>query len=357
MTVSAFITRDPAGNPWPPVHAHEASGAIGLIQRLHEAVDHEPELYAVFVNLHTPSADMVVVSPLGLGVVELKHVAGRLTVVGNTWYGGGRLIKAGAHADTPREQVQGYANRIRNDILHRIAAWWHVSPDDVRRRLNLQTAVCFTNPRIEIAPAVKDDIERAAGADRRPWETFELLTPPTFATWVSTLRFGMEQSRAAHYAPYRLQPNHVAALAQTYFKCDEWTEIRNVMPSGQPFAYLVLQEQQRDVQHFPLRTTEAILGRDAARCTVPLPEGYRRVSRTHARLSRVAGDVWIEDLGSTHSTFIDGVRVEHALPLAVGQHITLGGAAPDDKVCGLVLTHQLPSDMLAGATAGDPTVR
>jgi hypothetical protein len=66
MAVKAYITRDPSGNPWPPVHAHEATAVIGLIQRLHEALNHERAFYAVFANLQAPSADLVVLTEMGL---------------------------------------------------------------------------------------------------------------------------------------------------------------------------------------------------------------------------------------------------------------------------------------------------
>ena len=32
MPVKSYVTRDPSGNPWPPVHEHEATAVIGLIQ-------------------------------------------------------------------------------------------------------------------------------------------------------------------------------------------------------------------------------------------------------------------------------------------------------------------------------------
>ena len=80
MPVVAYVARDPAGNPWPPVHEHEAAAAIGMIQRLHESLNHERSLYVVLANLQAPSADLVVLTELGLGVVELKHYSGALSV-------------------------------------------------------------------------------------------------------------------------------------------------------------------------------------------------------------------------------------------------------------------------------------
>ena len=56
------------------MHEHEATAAIGLIQRLHEALNHERGFYAVFANLQAPSTDLVVLTEMGMGVIELKLI-------------------------------------------------------------------------------------------------------------------------------------------------------------------------------------------------------------------------------------------------------------------------------------------
>jgi hypothetical protein len=355
MTVKAYITRDPSGNPWPPVHEHEATAAIGLIQRLHEALDHERAFYGVFANLHVPSADLVVLTELGMGVVELKHYAGQLSVSVGDWYAGNQIIKAGSGYSTPREQVQSYANRIRRELIPYIAEWWSISEDDAGTKLKVQTAVCFTNPDLAIPPQVKDDIEHEARTTGRRWSTFQVLTPASFAAWVSALRFGMEKDRSADFAPQRLTAKQIAALAQAYFKCTEWTEIRNLMPSSTPYAYLTLQQPRQEPILFPLRTTATTIGRDGAKCPILLPEGFKRASREHARLTRVASSVYITDLGSSHGTYVDGEPITATTRLKPGQHITLGGSAANDKVCDLRFTRQLPPEFQAGATAADST--
>ena len=353
MTVKAYITRDPGGHPWPPVHEHEASGVIGLIQRLHEAVDHTPELYAVFVNLQSPSADVAVLSEMGLGVVELKHVFGRLSATNDTWYAGSMQIKAGANAQNPRQQVQRYAGRMRTELAPRIAAWWKLAPPDIHSKLKVQTAVCFTNPQIQIADPIKTSIENDAGRDRQPWENFQLVAPADWTRWVSSLRFGMDQGHAQGFAPFRLKAGQIESLALNYFHCDEWVEIRNLMPSGQPYAFLVLQEQGAVVQPFPLRLIESTLGRDSASCTLVIPKGYARVSRKHARLIRFANDVLLEDLGSSHGTYVDGTRITTFVVLREGQRITLGDPAPADGVCELVFGRSLPAELQANRTVGN----
>src|SRR5215212_5891743 len=155
MPVKAYITRDPSGNPWPPVHEHEATAVIGLIQRLHEALNHERAFYAVFANLQAPSADLVVLTEMGLGVAELKHYDGRLNVQAGEWYGGTRLIRAGSGYSTPRDPVQAYANRIRRDLIPHLAEFWSADQEDLITRLKIQTAVCFTNQQMQVAPDVK----------------------------------------------------------------------------------------------------------------------------------------------------------------------------------------------------------
>jgi hypothetical protein len=353
MTVKSYITRDPSGNPWPPVHEHEATAVIGLIQRLHEALNHERTFYAIFANLQAPSADLVVLTEMGLGVAELKHYDGRLNVQAGEWYGGTRLIRAGSGYGNPREQVQAYANRIRRDLIPHLAEFWSADQEDLNTRLKIQTAVCFTNQQMQVAPDVKEAIELEADRVGRRWSTFQVLTPGSFTTWVGSLRFSVEQGRAASFAPYRLKPKEIDALTKAYFQGNEWTEIRNLMPTGSPYAYLTLRQPGQEPQLFPLRTTDMLLGRDGQKCALLIPEAFKRTSREHLRISRVASQVWLRDLGSSHGTFVDGTRIAEPTRLKSGQHITLGGPEANDKVCELAFTYKLPPDLQVGATAED----
>lgn len=353
MPVKAYITRDPSGNPWPPVHEHEATAVIGLIQRLHEALNHERAFYAIFANLQAPSADLVVLTEMGLGVAELKHYAGRLNVQAGEWYVGTHLVRAGSGYANPREQVQSYANRIRRDLIPHLADFWSADQADLNASLKIQTAVCFTNQQLQLEPEVKGAIEIEADQVGRRWSTFQILTPSTFTTWVGSLRFSVEQGRAANFAPFRLKPKEIDALTKVYFQGDEWTEIRTMMPTGAPYAYLTLRQPGQEPQLFPLRPSDVTLGRDGQTCTLMLPKAFKRTSREHLRVSRVASQVWLRDLGSSHGTFVDGTRITAPTRLQSGQRITLGGPDANDKVCELVFTYKLPPDLQVGATAED----
>src|SRR5580698_2321136 len=58
---------------------------------------------------------------------------------------------------------------------------------------------------------------------------------------------------------------------------------------------------------FPIGSRELLIGR-AVVCTLAVPD--QSVSRQHARIERVAtGGYQVTDLGSTHGTFVDNIRV------------------------------------------------
>jgi hypothetical protein len=270
------------------------------------------------------------------------------------WLGGGRLIKAGVGYRNPHDQAQAYASRIRRELPTHLAPLWGLDRGVIEQGSKIQYAVCFTNPAMTIPADVQETIEREANGSRRPGN-FTLLAPRDFPTWVASLRFGMEQGREANFAPYRLNAQQIATLLTTYFKGSEWTEIRNLMPTGQPYAYLTLRQPEQPPQLFPLRSSDATLGRDGTLCTLLIPEGFKRTSREHARCSRAGTSVTITDLESSHGTYVDGVRLNQPLRLKPGQIITLGGPTANPGVCALTFSLDLPSEFRAGATAADPT--
>jgi hypothetical protein len=355
MPVTAYITRDPSGNPWPPVHGHEANAVIGLVQRLYEAFNHERTSYAVLANLQAPSADVLVLTELGVGVVELKHYPGTLAVQAGEWYADRQLVKAGVGHLNPREQAQAYATRIRRELMPDLAKRWSLSESELELRLKLQTAVCFSHPDAVFPVAVQEAIEREARQQGRRWSAFQLLTPAGFSAWVGGLRFGIEKDKSAQYAPQRLTAKQIANFAEQIFKCSAWTEIANLMPSGNPYAYLTLRQPGQEPIIFPLRTTDVAIGRDGAQCQILVPEAYKRTSRAHARITRVGSAIMVTDLSSLHGTYVNGKRVATSTGLRPGQCISLGGAATDDRVCELLFTLELPPEFQAGATARDLT--
>jgi two-component system cell cycle response regulator len=73
-----------------------------------------------------------------------------------------------------------------------------------------------------------------------------------------------------------------------------------------------------------LRRPQTIIGRDL-HVDVHLP--HPTVSRRHARLTTVGGQLLVEDLGSTNGTFVDLERVVNRRPIDDGDLIALGDVA------------------------------
>jgi pSer/pThr/pTyr-binding forkhead associated (FHA) protein len=63
-----------------------------------------------------------------------------------------------------------------------------------------------------------------------------------------------------------------------------------------------------------------VIGREHADLTIPDPE----ISRRHTLVRPVEEGLWIEDLGSTNGTFVNGSRVTEPITLATGGTIRLG---------------------------------
>jgi hypothetical protein len=90
---------------------------------------------------------------------------------------------------------------------------------------------------------------------------------------------------------------------------------------GIPTRLLVLQPRVRKGAAYPI-TNDMTLGR-AGTCTIGLPDDTF-ASQLHARLFVRDGQVWLEDLGSTNGTHLNGGRVNGAVQLAKGDRVQVG---------------------------------
>lgn len=66
---------------------------------------------------------------------------------------------------------------------------------------------------------------------------------------------------------------------------------------------------------------ESTVGRGSG-CQVHLDDTF--ASQLHARVFRRDGGLYLEDLGSTNGTFVNGARVTTAVPLHPGDHVQVG---------------------------------
>ena len=92
-------------------------------------------------------------------------------------------------------------------------------------------------------------------------------------------------------------------------------------PAGPSEALVEVTSNGSSGRRFPLGN-ETSLGRSPG-CGVALP-GDTFVSQVHARIFRRDGSVWVEDLGSTNGTFLNGTRVGPPLAMQVGDRLRVG---------------------------------
>lgn len=93
------------------------------------------------------------------------------------------------------------------------------------------------------------------------------------------------------------------------------------VPAGAPPARLQVTDGPLRGTSIPLGTSAVVLGR-APSCTVPLQDDYS--SSRHARVYPHEGAWWVEDLGSTNGTFLDGERIDAPTVLTPGKAVRIG---------------------------------
>jgi hypothetical protein len=336
MPVKVYTSQDLQGKPWPPDTHHEAVTTIDLIRRIWEGFNHLPDTCAIAVNLHKPSADMVIITRHGIGVIELKHYSGKILInkQDGIWYADSKQINAGSPMKgyrNPHGQVQSYADEIKRKLIKPPPNQnpWLPGKSIEWQGFKLQTAVCFTNPLADVI-----SIKKYFQPDRY----FSIITPVEIAAWVSALRFEIDQGRENQFQPYTLTHEQIIAIAGSMLRGMEWQEVINHMHDGKPYAYLMLIDQGKTTQVFPLDKDEITIGRDPDRdpaCRIIIREQYNRVSTLHAKITRHPKGVHIQDLNSTNGTFVNGRLLPKGkiFNLREGVSLTLGGPDPTEKVC------------------------
>lgn len=90
---------------------------------------------------------------------------------------------------------------------------------------------------------------------------------------------------------------------------------------GVPTRLVVLQPKVRKGAAYPLQE-EIVLGR-ADSCAIGLPDDTF-ASQLHARVYRRDTKVWVEDLGSTNGTHVNGAKLTAPVQLAIGDRLQVG---------------------------------
>ncbi|GAA1619664.1 FHA domain-containing protein [Kribbella alba] len=89
---------------------------------------------------------------------------------------------------------------------------------------------------------------------------------------------------------------------------------------GQPGSVTIADGPQAGVGA-TLTSEPVVIGRGSD-CQIRLDDDYS--STRHARVFQSEGEWWVEDLGSTNGTYLDGQRVTRAVPAEIGGSIRIG---------------------------------
>lgn len=104
----------------------------------------------------------------------------------------------------------------------------------------------------------------------------------------------------------------------------------------------------------PFAADEIAIGRATEGVAIRLTE--RNVSRRHARLFRLKGDVWVEDLGSLLGTQVNGDRIEGKRKLRPGDIVQIGDYDLAVLEEGVDLPTLTPAPGPAAPAPAEPTV-
>jgi hypothetical protein len=332
MTLKIYVSQDTKGKEWAPDTPHEVSASEWMLKKAWLEFHHLQETYAILVNLQHPSADMVVITERGLGVLELKHVFGEIKIDHKgIWMAGTYPIKAGTHLN-PREQVRAYAIELRNKVIRWIFPPYMQTRKDKWSELKFQTGVCFTNPNANIQKAQNYTNEHRPTLE--PWESnFSIINMDGFTAWVRELRFELKHDRTRKFDPVRLEPGAIMKIVTQLLDSVEWDQIYSAMPTGNPYAYLILEDRDAK-QVFHLVKERSIIGRRQG-CEIMIPERYGKVSKEHCLITRTPEGIFITDEKSLNGTYIEDQPIRHSTKLEHGTLFTLGSLTTSDKVCAL----------------------
>ncbi|RME76994.1 MAG: FHA domain-containing protein [Planctomycetota bacterium] len=98
--------------------------------------------------------------------------------------------------------------------------------------------------------------------------------------------------------------------------------LHSPLPLPQDSPYLEIISGMGEGTIFPLKNREFItIGRNSVNDIKILDT---KISRVHCRIFQKDGEYWIEDMGSTNGTFLQGEEVENAQKLENRNHIRIG---------------------------------
>jgi len=334
MTLKIYVAKDSVGRVRAPDTSHEVRAIEWMLEKAWSEFHHLQETYAIITNLRHPSADMVVLTERGIGLLELKHKYGEIKInPDGTWMAGLSVIKAGKHLN-PREQVRSYTKELREKVIRWILPNYIYVNKDRWSMLKFQTGVCFTHPDADIRKVQKYITERHIVLDA--WESnFSIIDIDDFTAWIRELRFQLQHDYeySKDFEHVRLSPEMIVKIAADVLHNVEWSEIYPAMPDSNPYGYLILEDIKSRLV-FKLVKDHSTVGRSPD-CDIVIPEEFTRVSKKHCAITRNMNFIEITDLNSKNGTFLNHQLISKSTRIQHGNILSLGREPAQAKVCTL----------------------
>ncbi len=317
MPFATYTSYDPStGKELGFQHSFERIAALQLAKMLWRTFGKSPTHNLLLVNLERPPMDAVLVSENGIGLLDFKDYNNQIKgdeetawMVFDSGTTAFKPLQAGSHVN-PFQQVKDYRRRLYSRLKGyaqsnpRALPVWMSNPEDYY----LQAAVVFTASRF--------DLQQIRIAPAHRW--FSMRWLETIPEWVYSLNFGHGHA---------LKPNQMETLAKDVLELKPWTEIAGHLQSQEPYAYLWLILNGVEALPMALDQDEAVIGR-APDISLSLgnSDAVGLASRRHARFIRRGQRVLVEDIGSSHGTWINGTLLPpgQQQELASGDRIVLG---------------------------------
>jgi hypothetical protein len=346
MTIQFFIGYDKLGRPRPSRYQHEENGVLAICQALWDRL-HSVEIPFIvienpcFAGSQETTPDMIILSPYGLGVVEIKDWEGKIPV---------EFTKK----TPPHQQVQAYGQVIydalstppdpallasRHPVDSVIPYEWLPNLPHQGKQPTIDTGVCFTHTLVDLS-----DYRKMTGVrtkkKRDPnrlemWERFQLLTPAEMPAWAWSLRWELSTGEKDFNNSYSTPLGTIEQLTTLFFNARRYPDrealVRRVR---EPHAFLKLEGMPVP---YRLDKEQHLIGRNLHVCDIVIPASYILASKEHARLLYQNDQYYLENLGENGTFLADGRAIEGLTAIILGQRFFCGGKTPGGEVCQFVL--------------------
>lgn len=335
MTFEAFIARGADGREVDYDKSFEREPVIQIARALYEHYGHGAKYYALLANLdlptgkadHTRQVDAVLLSEDGLGVLDFKHALGAFTPTldDRPWvYATGKHVSSGSRKNAnPFRQVEGQREAVYHKLLQ-LPDYMNAAelPKPLREHATRKLKSKKSNKNyyhFEVAgrcvlTGTHFDMPDYKKERHQRW--FDIIWMDEVPRFAKTLSFNKGM---------RLSDKLIRTMVHDLFGLSPWIELESLY--RKPYGYL---QHTVTGRREPLLSAVVTIGRNPD-LDIRTPLERKHVSRRHAVIRQTPNGAIIQDMNSTHGTWVNSQRVSPNTerPLRHNDTVTLGSMVDD----------------------------